>query len=73
MTEGIESKVMGGHLLVECLIRQGVTHVFGVPGESFLAVLDGFYQHKNKIQSFEEMLNALKNIASKTMKIFPNK
>ena len=50
MTEGIESRVMGGHLLVECLIRQGVTHVFGVPGESFLAVLDGFYQHKNKIE-----------------------
>jgi len=41
---------MGGHLLVECLIEQGVSHVFGVPGESFLAVLDGFYQHSDRIQ-----------------------
>jgi acetolactate synthase-1/2/3 large subunit len=30
---------LAGHLLVECLIEQGVTHAFGVPGESYLAVL----------------------------------
>ena len=40
---------IGGHLLVECLIAQGVTHAFGVPGESYLAVLDGFHQHADKI------------------------
>ncbi|MCA3237200.1 MAG: thiamine pyrophosphate-binding protein [Curvibacter sp.] len=34
---------IAGHLLVECLIAQGVTHAFGVPGESYLAVLDGFH------------------------------
>ena len=28
------SSQMGGHLLVECLIAQGVTHAFGVPGEA---------------------------------------
>jgi len=39
-----------GHLLVECLIAQGVTHAFGVPGESYLAVLDGFHQHANRIR-----------------------
>ncbi len=41
---------LAGHLLVQCLIEQGVTHAFGVPGESFLAVLDGFYQHRDQIQ-----------------------
>lgn len=40
----------GGHLLVQCLVAQGVSHVFGVPGESYLAVLDGFYQYRDQIQ-----------------------
>ena len=40
----------GGHLLVKCLLAQGVTHVFGVPGESYLAVLDGFYQYRDDIR-----------------------
>jgi acetolactate synthase-1/2/3 large subunit len=39
------TKQLAGHLLVECLIAQGVTHAFGVPGESFLAVLDGFHAY----------------------------
>ena len=41
---------MGGQLLVECLIAQGVTHAFGVPGESYLAVLDGFHKYQEQIQ-----------------------
>lgn len=41
---------LAGHLLVECLIQQGVTHVFGVPGESYLAILDGFYHYQKQIQ-----------------------
>jgi acetolactate synthase I/II/III large subunit len=41
---------LAGHLLVECLIAQGVTHAFGVPGESYLAVLDGLYAHRDHIQ-----------------------
>jgi acetolactate synthase-1/2/3 large subunit len=41
---------LGGHLVVECLIAQGVTHVFGVPGESYLAVLDGFHRYQDQIQ-----------------------
>ncbi len=41
---------LAGHLLVECLIEQGVTHAFGVPGESFLAVLDGFHAYKDQIE-----------------------
>jgi acetolactate synthase-1/2/3 large subunit len=39
-----------GHLLVEALIEQGITTVFGVPGESFLPVLDGFYEHADRIR-----------------------
>ena len=41
---------LAGHLLVECLLAQGVTHAFGVPGESYLAVLDGFHQHRERIR-----------------------
>lgn len=33
----------GGQAVVECIRRAGVTHAFCVPGESFLAVLDAFY------------------------------
>ena len=39
-----------GHALVEALIAQGVHTCFGVPGESYLAVLDGFYQHREQIR-----------------------
>jgi acetolactate synthase I/II/III large subunit len=40
---------IAGHLLVECLIAQGTTHAFGVPGESYLAVLDGMHAHRDHI------------------------
>ena len=49
MTQSAFPKI-GGHLLVECLIAQGVTHAFGVPGESYLAVLDGFHAHTEEIK-----------------------
>jgi acetolactate synthase-1/2/3 large subunit len=39
-----------GHVLVEALLAQGVDTCFGVPGESFLAVLDGFYEHRERIR-----------------------
>lgn len=48
--EVVKHTQMGGHLLVECLIAQGVTHAFGVPGESYLAVLDGFHKYQDQIQ-----------------------
>ena len=41
---------LAGHLLVDCLIAQGVTHAFGVPGESYLAVLDGLHARRDSIQ-----------------------
>lgn len=34
---------LGGHILVDQLAAQGVRHVFCVPGESYLAVLDGLH------------------------------
>lgn len=36
---------MGGHILVDQLVAHGVRHVFCVPGESYLAVLDGLHDH----------------------------
>jgi acetolactate synthase-1/2/3 large subunit len=42
--------MQAGHLLIDCLIEQGVSHIFGVPGESFLACLDGIFDRKDKIQ-----------------------
>src|SRR5213595_3418190 len=44
------SKRLAGHALVEALIAQGVDTVFGVPGESFLAVLDGFHEYSDRIR-----------------------
>ena len=41
---------IAGHALVEALIAQGVDTAFGVPGESYLAVLDGFHQHAQRIR-----------------------
>src|SRR5512145_101882 len=41
---------LAGHLIVECLVAQGVTHAFGVPGESYLAVLDGFHAQADRIR-----------------------
>ncbi|MDH4247341.1 MAG: thiamine pyrophosphate-binding protein [Deltaproteobacteria bacterium] len=34
----------GGQALVECLRREGVRHIFNVPGESYLGALDAFHE-----------------------------
>ena len=44
------TKQLAGHLLVDCLIAQGTTHAFGVPGESYLAVLDGLHARQGQIE-----------------------
>ena len=44
------SEKLGGHVLVDSLRAHGVEMVFGVPGESYLAVLDGL-QDANSIQT----------------------
>jgi len=44
------AKQVAGHLIVECLVKQGVEVAFGVPGESYLAVLDGFHAYRDQIR-----------------------
>ncbi|MGS0743976.1 thiamine pyrophosphate-binding protein [Glaciimonas sp. GG7] len=39
----------GGQILVNCLITHGVDHVFCVPGESYLNVLDALYDVRDQI------------------------
>ena len=46
----VVSTRLAGHALVEALVAQGVDTVFGVPGESFLAALDGFHEHRDRIR-----------------------
>src|SRR5690625_8005044 len=41
--EGKTMPRLGGHILVEQLKQQGVEQVFCVPGESYLAGLDGLH------------------------------
>ena len=41
---------LAGHALVEALVVQGIDTCFGVPGESYLAVLDGFHEHREHIR-----------------------
>lgn len=40
---------LGGHILVDQLHAHGVQHVFCVPGESYLAVLDGLHDSGIKV------------------------
>ena len=43
-------RMHGGKILANALSRQGVEFAFGVPGESFLPLLDGFVEHAEKMQ-----------------------
>ena len=40
----------GGQILANALVRQGVEFAFGVPGESFLPLLDGLVDHNSKLR-----------------------
>ncbi|NYT22806.1 thiamine pyrophosphate-binding protein [Alcaligenaceae bacterium] len=44
-THSLPPARIGGHILVDQLVAHGVSHVFCVPGESYLAVLDGLHDH----------------------------
>lgn len=35
--------MLGGHAVAQCVRNEGVKHVFSVPGESYIAVVDGLY------------------------------
>jgi acetolactate synthase-1/2/3 large subunit len=40
----------GGQLLADALVANGATHVFAVPGESYLDLLDGLYNQRNRLE-----------------------
>ncbi|MGH7120972.1 MAG: thiamine pyrophosphate-dependent enzyme [Acetobacteraceae bacterium] len=40
----------GGRILADALVAQGIDHVFEVPGESYLDVLDGLYAVRERLQ-----------------------
>jgi acetolactate synthase-1/2/3 large subunit len=44
------SKRHGGRILADQLAAHGVRLAFGVPGESYLPVLDGLYDHRERLQ-----------------------
>jgi len=46
----MKTKIHGGKILANALARQSVEFAFGVPGESYLALLDGLYDHENSLQ-----------------------
>ena len=40
----------GGRLIADALVAQGIDHVFAVPGESYLDVLEGLYAVREKLK-----------------------
>lgn len=50
MSDGLTPR-SGGHILADQLRRLGVDTVFCVPGESFLGLLDGLYDHSDSIKT----------------------
>jgi len=50
MTSAAPAPRIGGHILVDNLIAHGADLVFGVPGESYLAVLDGLHGREDRIR-----------------------
>ena len=40
----------GGQVLADALVAQGIDHVFAVPGESYLDVLDGLYAVRDRVK-----------------------
>ena len=43
-------KKSGANILVECLANQGTKKVFGVPGESYLSVINALIDYSSQIQ-----------------------
>ncbi len=46
---GSPSPRPGGRVLADALVAQGIDHVFAVPGESYLDVLDGLYDVQDRL------------------------
>jgi acetolactate synthase-1/2/3 large subunit len=49
MAKGMQER-SGGQLLADALVANGASHVFAVPGESYLDLLDGLYAARNRVQ-----------------------
>ncbi|MDE2197623.1 MAG: thiamine pyrophosphate-binding protein [Rhodospirillales bacterium] len=47
---GAKAPRAGGRVLAEALVAQGIDHVFAVPGESYLDVLDGLYEVRKRLK-----------------------
>ncbi len=45
-----DNRRSGGQVLVDQLRLHGAGLCFGVPGESYLAVLDAFHEHRERIR-----------------------
>ncbi len=45
-----EQLLRGADIIVECLLEQGVTHVFGYPGGCIIDTFDALYLRKDKIR-----------------------
>jgi acetolactate synthase-1/2/3 large subunit len=48
-------QLTGGQIIAEYLIREGVTHVFGIPGHGNTALLDAFVDRKEEIRVLPAM------------------
>ena len=42
----------GGRVLADALVAHGIDHVFAVPGESYLDVLDGLYAVQDRVRLY---------------------
>ncbi|MEJ6575676.1 MAG: thiamine pyrophosphate-binding protein, partial [Emcibacteraceae bacterium] len=49
MKEKVKTQT-GGRLLIDCLLRQGATIGYSVPGESYLGVLDALYDVPDQLK-----------------------
>ena len=50
MSQTHPNTMHGGQILANALVRQGVELAFGVPGESFLPLLDGLVDHQDRLK-----------------------
>ena len=51
----VASQMTGGQIIVDHLIREGVTHVFGIPGHGDTALMDAFVDRKDEIKLLPAM------------------
>lgn len=49
------TEMTGGQIIVDHLIREGVTHVFGIPGHGDTALMDAFVDRKDEINLLPAM------------------